>query len=133
MWAMVFWIEGLAKNNSKYLFAAGCLIAFAEMTKYYGACLMPLLVVYSITNKKRIGRWGQYLLIPLFVLCVYQYITQHFYGYSLLYQAADYASFSKNAFGFSNVTSGLTGLAFTGGCVASTLFLYRYCGKGGRS
>ena len=118
VWAVVFWVEGAKQDRLWKLFAAGWLIALAEMAKYYGACLIPLLAVHSLTSKRRVGQWGQFLLIPLAILCAYQYVTQAVYGGSLLYRAMDYASFTKVFFGFSKTHMGLTALAFTGGCLA---------------
>jgi 4-amino-4-deoxy-L-arabinose transferase-like glycosyltransferase len=123
VWAVVFWVEGLARDNLRQLAAAGLLIALAEMTKYYAACLVPLLAAYSVADRRPLKRWGQCLLLPLAVLCAYQYVTQAAYGYSLLYRAMDYASFSKNLPGFSKWNNGLIALAFTGGGMATAVFL----------
>jgi hypothetical protein len=68
-------------------------------------------------------QWAPFLLIPLALLLAYQTATQAAYGQSLLYRAMDYASFSKNLFGFSKSNNGLIALAFTGGCVAWSVFL----------
>ena len=118
VWASVFWLEGTAQNNSWKLFAAGSLMALAAMTKYYGACLIPLLAAYSLVSRRQLQHWGQFLLIPLATLWAYQWVTQAIYGDSLLYRAMDYASFSKGLFNFSQLHSCLTALAFTGGGLA---------------
>lgn len=120
-WAVVFWVEG--KENPRKLLLAGLLIALAEMTKYFGVCLVPLLVAYSFAQRRPMRSWAQFLLIPLAVLCAYQYVTQSAYGYSLLYRAMDYASFSKNLIGFSKIQNGLIALAFAGGGTATAVFL----------
>lgn len=121
-WAAVLWVEGTEQNNLRKLFAAGWLIALAEMTKYYGACLIPLLAAYSLARRRRVGQWGQFLLIPLAILCAYQYLTQAAYGESLLFRAMNYTSSSKVFFGFSKIHLGLTALAFAGGCLAVAMF-----------
>lgn len=118
VWTVVFWVEGTKQDNPWKLFTAGWLIALAEMTKYYGTCLIPLLAAYSLMSRRRAARWAQFLLIPLAVLCAYQYITQAACGKSLLYLAMDFTSFSKRSFNFSQLQSCLTALAFTGGCLA---------------
>ena len=123
VWAVVFWVEGMEQRNLWKLFAAGWLIALAEMTKYYGACLIPLLAAHSLMNKRPLGQWAQFMLIPLAALCLYQYATQTAYHYSLLYGAMDYASFSQNQFGFLKIHTGLTAMAFTGGCLAVAVIL----------
>lgn len=122
VWTIVFWVEGTEQKNLRKLFVAGWLIALAVMTKYYGACLIPLLAAYSLMNGSRLGQWAQFLIIPLAALCAYQYVTQAAYGYSLLYRAMDYASFSKGLFNFSKLHACLTALAFTGGGLAVAAF-----------
>ncbi len=119
VWAVVCWVEGTAEEHLGKLCAGACLIALAELTKYYGACLMPLLAAYSLFCRRPIRRWAHFLLIPLAVLLAYQQATQALYGNSLLYNAAHYASFSQDLFGFSKFQNCLTALAFTGGCVAA--------------
>ena len=121
VWTVVFWVEGTKQDKLWKLFTAGWLIALAEMTKYFGACLIPLLAAYSLISRRRLGQWGQFLLIPLAVLCAYQYVGQAVYGYSLLYRVMDYVSASRDFFGFSKIHLGLTALAFTGGCLAVVL------------
>ncbi|MGO8838592.1 MAG: ArnT family glycosyltransferase [Limisphaerales bacterium] len=123
VWTVVFWVEGTEQKSFRKLFVAGSLIALAEMTKYFGACLIPLLAAYSLMSKHRVGQWASFLMIPLVVLCAYQYVTQAAYGYSLLYRATDYALFSKSFFAFSKLHLCLTALAFTGGCLAVAAFL----------
>jgi len=122
IWTVVFWVEGMEQKNPWKLFVAGWLIALAEMTKYYGAGLIPLLAAYSLTSRRRAGQWAQFLLIPLAILCAYQYVTQAAYGYSLLYRAMHYTSSSRAFFGFSKTHLCLTALAFTGGCLAVAIF-----------
>jgi 4-amino-4-deoxy-L-arabinose transferase-like glycosyltransferase len=122
VWAVAFWVEGMEQKNFWKLFIAGLLIALAEMTKYYGACLIPLLAAYSLMSRRRVGQWAQFLLIPLAVLCAYQYVTQAAYGSSLLSRAMDYASFSQDLFAISKMHTGLVALAFTGGCLAVAAF-----------
>jgi len=52
VWALVFWVEGTEENNLRKLFAAGCLVSFAEITKYYAISLIPLLAAYSIISRR---------------------------------------------------------------------------------
>ena len=118
VWAVVFWMEGTEQDKLWKLFVAAGLVTLAELTKYYGACVAPLLAAYSLMAGRPIRRWAQCLLIPLTALLVYQLVTGVLYGNSLLYSAMDYALFSKTLFGFSKIQTGLTALAFTGGCAA---------------
>jgi 4-amino-4-deoxy-L-arabinose transferase-like glycosyltransferase len=122
VWATVFWIEGLEQNHFRKLLLAAALISLAEMTKYFGACLMPLLAAFALIDRHPLKQWGPFLLLPLATLCLYQLLTQAAYGESLLYLAGDYAAFSRDWFGFSRIAGGVTALAFCGGCLAVTVF-----------
>ena len=118
VWAAAFWLEGLEENRSGKLFAAGGLIALAALTKYFGACLIPLLAAYWLIGKRRFRQWAAPLLIPLAALCAYQWVTRALYGHALLSEATDYAKYAKGLFEVSGINSGLIALAFTGGCLA---------------
>ena len=122
VWAAAFWLEGLEENRSGKLFAAGGLIALAALTKYFGACLIPLLVAYSVIGKRRFRQWAAPLLIPLAALCAYQWVTRALYGHALLSEATDYAKFAKGFFGGARIAAGLTALTFAGGCLAVATF-----------
>ncbi|HTY86344.1 MAG TPA: glycosyltransferase family 39 protein [Candidatus Acidoferrum sp.] len=122
VWAMEFWLEGAETGNARRLWGAAGLMTLGALTKYYGACLIPLLAVYSAANRQRFKSWGACLLLPLAALWAYQCATEARYGTSLLYGAADYAQFSKGFFGFSPLTTSLTALAFMGGGLAVVLF-----------
>jgi 4-amino-4-deoxy-L-arabinose transferase-like glycosyltransferase len=122
VWAIVFWIEGMGKNDLRKLSAAGLLIAFAALTKYYGACLIPLLAADSLVETRRLGRWAACLMIPLAALSAYQWITHSIYGLAMLSDAMKYASYARGIGGVSKISSVLTALTFTGGCVAVAVF-----------
>lgn len=122
VWALVFWIEGTEQNSLYKLFIAGCLAAFAEITKYYAVCLIPLLAAYSILARRPAGKWAQFLLIPLAALLADQLAMHHLYGFSPLFGATDYGLAKENV-AFITSTSCSIGLAFTGGCLAPALFL----------
>ena len=55
VWAAVLWVEGLERDEFGRLAVSGLLIAFAALTKYYGACLVPLLGAYGLLRKRRPG------------------------------------------------------------------------------
>jgi 4-amino-4-deoxy-L-arabinose transferase-like glycosyltransferase len=122
IWAVVFWIEGMGKNDFRKLSAAGLLIALAALTKYYGVCLVPLLAAYSLVETRRLGKWAACLLIPLAALCAYQWITRALYGRAMLSDAMDYAGYARGITGVSGMATVLTALTFTGGCVAVAVF-----------
>lgn len=121
VWAIVFWVEGLEQNEVRRLFAAGCLIAFAEMTKYYGVCLIPLLTAHGIVSKRGIGSWALFLLIPLATACGYEFAMHRLYGLQMFLGAIHYGMAKEGAH-FAPGLTGLIGLAFTGGSLAGVLF-----------
>ncbi len=122
VWAAVLWLEGMEQNQFWKLTAAGFLIGLAALTKYYGACLVPLLAAYSLIDKRRLGWWAIRLLIPLMMLYVYQLATLLLYGHPLFASATDYVVSAKVFYGFSQTAATMTGLAFTGGGLAMAVF-----------
>jgi 4-amino-4-deoxy-L-arabinose transferase-like glycosyltransferase len=119
IWAVVFWVEGSQPENLLKLSVAAALIALAVLTKYYGVCLLPLLVAYSLMQQRRLGRWVAVLLIPLAAMCAYQWITRALYGRALMTDTVEYTGFAKGIVGVSRANSALLGLAYTGGCLAA--------------
>jgi 4-amino-4-deoxy-L-arabinose transferase-like glycosyltransferase len=124
VWAVVFWVEGTRKESLWRLVCAALLIALAALTKYYGACLIPLLAAYSILRNRRVGPWSVCLLIPLAALCAYAWITRTLYGHALLSDAANYATIPKGSTALvsSKLGAGLTALSFSGGGMAAATF-----------
>lgn len=123
MWAVVLWVEGMERDAFWPLAGAGLLMALAALTKYFGACLIPLLAVYSLMSKRRLGWWAASLLIPLLALCAWQWATHTLYQHALVSQAADYAGRASGFFSGARATAVLTGLTFTGGCLAAVILL----------
>lgn len=126
VWAVLFWLEGIQSENLPRLLGAGALIALAALTKYYGACLIPLLACHGLFIKRRLGRWSGALLIPVLTLLAFHLYTRNLYGRTLLSDAAGYAAFPNDLFAFLTVKAGgcLTALAFVGGgLAAATYFL----------
>ena len=123
IWAVIFWTEGIEQGKISQLALAGILVSCAEMTKYFGACLLPLLAVQGLASRRHFKRWAPFLLIPVAVLTLYQHETAALYGVGLLDRAADYAGFSRQLFGFSKFQNALVALSFLGGSLASAVFL----------
>jgi hypothetical protein len=120
MWAIVLWVEGLdERERPLYLAASGVLIAACTLTKYFGLCLIPLLIAYSLFRRKRAGAWLAYFLIPIFILAAYEYWTRALYGHGLIWGAFHY----KTAVTQLTTRSGrtLVGLIFAGGCTLPAL------------
>jgi 4-amino-4-deoxy-L-arabinose transferase-like glycosyltransferase len=122
VWAMVLWIRGLKNNHWLFLLSAGVLLAICALTKYFGIALIPLLFIYSLAKKRKLGYWILFLSIPVIILTGYQWATHVLYGRGLLLDAASYATESRWGQGPILFSKGVTGLAFTGGCVITALF-----------
>ena len=73
--------------------------------KYIRAALIPLLFGFALaydhraTSRLRPGAWIWYLLLPIVVLALYQWITSRLYGRGLLSDAASYANDSRMLLG----------------------------------
>jgi hypothetical protein len=83
IWAVIFWIEGMAENDFRKLSAAGLLIALATLTKYYGVCLIPLLAAYSFVE---IGLLCEVTVLAFWVLVIVLWFkeTENFIFWRLL-------------------------------------------------
>ncbi len=122
VWAVFFWIRGIKTNNLLSLLFAAVLIAICALTKYFGMSLLALLGVYSLMEKRRVGVWVLFLLVPVVILAGYQWATYSIYGRGLLSDAVSYAT-RRNLMGEARFfVKTVTGLAFTGGCIITVLF-----------
>ena len=122
--AAVFWIEGLDEPvKPLYLAISGLLVAACALTKYFGVSLVPLLLVYSLVRKRRLGSWAGFLLIPLFIMGGYEFWTRALYGRGLLSAAIGYTGMAHGVVREQLSVSGqaLVGLAFAGGCALPAL------------
>ncbi len=121
LWAVVFWIGGIRKNEWLSLLVSSLLIASCSLTKYFGMALLALLFVYSIMQKRKLGIWTLFLLVPAAILVGYQWLTYSLYGIGLLSDAASYAAFECSIGTTELFSKVLIILAFTGGCVITGL------------
>jgi 4-amino-4-deoxy-L-arabinose transferase-like glycosyltransferase len=122
VWAVVLWLNGIKADKPLSLFFAALLIAICALTKYFGMALLPLLFVYSIIQKRRLGVWVLFLLIPVIILAGYQWTTHAFYGRGLLLDAVSYATNVAWMKGTTSFSKGLIGLTFMGGGAVPALF-----------
>jgi 4-amino-4-deoxy-L-arabinose transferase-like glycosyltransferase len=122
VWAMVLWIDGLERDKPFVLFISSIFISLCALTKYFGISLIPLLIIYTLFKKRGLGKWALFMLIPFLALAGYQWATNALYGRGLLLDAASYASNIRFDKGIKLIEKGLTGLAFSGGCIAIALF-----------
>ena len=54
VWAIFLWLEGLKRESLLYLFLSAIFIALSTFTKYFGATLIPLLLVFTLIEKKKV-------------------------------------------------------------------------------
>jgi hypothetical protein len=124
IWASVLWMEGLDNGKPAFLATSSLLLALAALTKYFGICLLPLLLAYSIARKRRLGSWALYFLVPVVLLVAYQLWTTVLYGHAMFSDALDFAQTARVINGkASPLTSALVGASFAGGCTLSALLL----------
>jgi Dolichyl-phosphate-mannose-protein mannosyltransferase len=121
MWAAILWIEGLEPQRPLFLAASALLIVASELTKYFGACLILLLFIYSIARQKRVGSWVWYLLIPVTALVGYEFLTAKMYGHGLLFTAADFSRKRRLYDHATRTARGLVALSYAGGCALPAL------------
>jgi 4-amino-4-deoxy-L-arabinose transferase-like glycosyltransferase len=123
IWAAVLWMEGFDEGKWSYLVASSLLLTLAALTKYFGLCLLPLLLVYSVARKRRLGFWALYFLIPICLFAVYQLWTRVLYGHAMFSDAFNFAHVEQAVNGKpSFLTNALVGASFVGGCTLSALF-----------
>jgi dolichyl-phosphate-mannose-protein mannosyltransferase len=122
MLALVFWLEAENSGQHWQFALAAIFVAACAFTKYFGIALLPLLVAYSLSKRRRIAVSIAYLAVPLLLLALYQHWTRGLYGRGLLSDAIQYASLHNRGHELSFPAKTLLGLAFTGGCVLPALF-----------
>jgi 4-amino-4-deoxy-L-arabinose transferase-like glycosyltransferase len=114
-------IDGLEKKKPGFLLASAFLIAAAALTKYFGAALIPLLVVYSLARRRRWENWAWYFLIPVLALAGYELWTKALYGHGMFTDASHFAAIARRGAKTSSLAKGLVDLSFAGGCALSAL------------
>ncbi len=127
VWSLYLWVSGERLGRSGRLWGAAALAAAAALTKYFGAALVPLLLVYSVTRHRGPTRRLVPLLLPVLVLAGYQYYTARLYGHGMLSDAAQYATTARPASRL--VVPTFRGLIFSGGCLVSLLAFAPWLGS----
>jgi hypothetical protein len=122
VWALFFWLRGIDAGKKTDLLLSMVLVCLAIMTKYFGITLLALLGVYAFAKKPKSREWLPYLLIPLAVMLLYQWLTAALYGKGLLYDAFTYVTEFKDVVRPVSSHQTLIALAFTGGCLLPVLF-----------
>lgn len=114
IWAIYLWMAGFYPESPRKLRLAAFLMAASALTKYFGAALIPLLVVYSMVQRPGSWRWARFFVLPVLVLAVYQWATAWHYGHGLLSNATAYLATQRLGQGLGSRL--LETLAFCGGC-----------------
>jgi 4-amino-4-deoxy-L-arabinose transferase-like glycosyltransferase len=122
VWTVVLWERGLREGRSGLLYAAAFLIGLCALTKYFGMSLIPLLLVYAVTDGQSWRRWLGPLLLALVILAGYQLLTRALYGHGLIRAAAEYAAESREREPPGRAL--ITALAFLGGGLSGVAFLF---------
>jgi hypothetical protein len=119
--AVNLWRKGIKLNSIACLASASLCITACGLTKYYGISLIPLLFAYALAEKRKLGSWVFHLLIPVLLLAGYQLMTHALYGRDHIVAAASFALSFNNSGNIPFITKSVTGLAFIGGCLFTSL------------
>ncbi|WP_214170165.1 ArnT family glycosyltransferase [Geoanaerobacter pelophilus] len=122
LWAVFFWIRGGRTSSHACLVVAALLVSVSFFTKYFGICLVPLLLCYQLIKRKNLALCLPYLLLPVLAVVVYQLWTAGLYGRGLLFDAARFSVASKGG-KLSLFGQGFVCLVFTGGGMLSLVSL----------
>jgi hypothetical protein len=117
IWSLVLWIRGSTRSLI-CLPVSATLLGIAALTKYSGACSLPLLIAYAIMYARPARtRFVQYasLLIPVVMVLTYNHFTAARYGRPLFWDAVGFAS-AVTGISASSQAKLLDGVMFIGGC-----------------
>jgi 4-amino-4-deoxy-L-arabinose transferase-like glycosyltransferase len=121
-WAIVCWLRGIERDSGAWIAVAAVLIGVCGLTKYFGASLLPLLIVYTVARNRHLAFWVVWLVIPVAMFAAYEWHTAQAYGRGLLLDAAGFVSDSHREVGYLLYEKAIIALTFAGGCVISVLF-----------
>lgn len=122
VWSIECWLRGLEKNSWLLFLLASILVAAAALTKYFGISLVLLLVAFTIARDWRLWPRLLFLVIPIFVVAIYEMITKAKYGHGLLLGATAYP-WTWNPTAERHIfQTFVTGLSFLGGGLISIIF-----------
>ncbi len=123
IWGAVTWLRGLESGRRSDLALSALLISLSAMTKYFGITMVPLLLVYTCLHDNRPRRWYLFLVAPLVVAGLYQWLTLELYGTNLIAQATQYSVDLGVDGEATRLQRIATGLSFLGGCILVTALL----------
>jgi len=122
-WAIHFWIVGLDRRKCSLLLASAVLTTGAMLTKYFGISLVPLLLVYTLMQERRIRLHLSYLTIPVLVALGFELVTRAKYEHALFSNAMLYLRDVAGEVRIPIQNKLLTGCSFIGGSLIGAVFL----------
>ena len=121
LWPRWRWCKGIHSGRLSILLLAGFMAGLSTLCKYFGLALVPLLAVYALAEKRRMGAWMLPLAVPIVFFALEQTSNYALYGRSIFANAIDIAGMKQTTTAF-RIASGLS---FAGGCmIALVAFAY---------
>jgi len=117
VFSIYFWRLGIIEDRRVYLIISSVLVIFCILTKYSGICLVPLLLAYSIYEKKTPGEWVLYLILPIAAIILFDQITYVKYGLRQLSYIESFSIYNQKTSHKNTLANIVTGLSFLGGCI----------------
>ncbi len=117
VFAIYFWRKGIKEGKRGFLAASSFMITLCVMTKYMGICLVPLLMAYTIAEKRKAGEWILYLMLPVITLLLFDQLTYAKYGLRQISFIESWSVYNHVSSGKNYYAKIITGFAFLGGCI----------------
>lgn len=131
VWPVALWMIGMRNRRWTLLCMAQILVSAGILVKYMEITLVPLLIVYTVHEERRLTKSLLWFLVPMVTLASYHFATLALFGKSMILGAAQFASeHSSESWLSDSIMQGGVGLAFAGGCFGGTVFLLPYIMKG---
>ena len=122
VWAIFLWLEGLKSESLPYLFISVIFITLSTLTKYFGVTLIPLLLVFTLVEKRKFDYRLCTLIIPVLLIIGYEWLSYNLYNQGSFSDAVAYASEQWISKPSNILDQALIGLSFTGGCLLGLTF-----------
>jgi 4-amino-4-deoxy-L-arabinose transferase-like glycosyltransferase len=114
VWAVLLWIKGIDEDKLALCVTSALLMGLCMLTKYFGAVVLPLCLVYGLMRKRGLGKWTLPLILPILIAAAYYLGTSALYGRNLFADAVSYATDVPQV----PFERTIVGMAFLGGCMA---------------
>jgi 4-amino-4-deoxy-L-arabinose transferase-like glycosyltransferase len=125
-WLLAFFVlatasllQGYSSNRLRWIMLAGICAGLAAWTKYFGAALIPLFLLYALLARNRPKHWWVSLAIPIVMIAVEQFHFRSLYGHTLFSSAANSVLDERSPRPW--WLWPLLGLSFCGGCTFSVM------------